>query len=728
MVLELLLLSVLLVAGYNGQLLYRRGPRAGRATAYLLFADAFVALIAYAGVTQDEPPRGVELLGVVAVGAFVCLVLVPPLLRDVARRAVEADKLHFAARLQGLRELLQPGLGARQEQADVQMFAAIRAGQDGALLAELEQAQGSAPTPELRAAAAERIVLVHLYARRWADATGAFERVLEPRGAASPQLLVEVVRAYLEQGAQKEAGALLARLDAAPALQHPFFAALRLRARLMFLAFLGRLPAVEALVDKRGPLAPLPPAVKSFWRGVALANAGDVAGARTALEKATKTRDARGRELAASHLERLAAVTAPPARTDDAETLALADNLGAEAIALAEAAPAAGALGQSSRTPYVTMALIAVNVAAALLMRLALGAGSSEEAGALALAGANVRAEVADGALWRLIVNTFLHVGPLHLFLNMYMLWQLGRLEEPLFGRARFLAIYVLAGVGGSVASHFFGTAGLSAGASGAVFGVLGALLVELLVRRQHYPPAWRSALVGNLIFVVLSSVGAGLLYPMIDQAAHVGGAIVGAALGALLSPRGGLGKLKVGRHIAATFAIAAAGLLVFGAVGLARGAMSSSWRRVPLPGGASIEVPPRWSRVDTDAFVAPGYRVNALRVRLALAQPGEAGSTEALGAHAAAEIDADLRSESRASSVEIVPDGGPRVDGWALVAHRLDLSFAEGEATPYRNLAYVRVVSGVELGVFLLTPESRRAEVEAFVPHLLASFQLPDH
>jgi len=139
---------------------------------------------------------------------------------------------------------------------------------------------------------------------------------------------------------------------------------------------------------------------------------------------------------------------------------------------------------------------------------------------------------------WRLLTSAFLHGGLIHIAFNMGALYQLGRLTERLYGNLPFLAIYLLCGLAGSLASAAMPEARISVGASGAVFGVVGASLVGLrrgglqtsiaaFARSQRQ----LTSLVGiNLVF--------GFVVPGIDNAAHLGGLAMGLLAGAAMSRR----------------------------------------------------------------------------------------------------------------------------------------------------------------------------------------------
>lgn len=135
---------------------------------------------------------------------------------------------------------------------------------------------------------------------------------------------------------------------------------------------------------------------------------------------------------------------------------------------------------------------------------------------------------VANGEFWRLVTAGFLHYGILHLGLNMYMLWILGRQVEDLTGRWMFLAVYLMSGLGGTVAAYTFGATNAAlAGASGSVFGLLGALV--FFFRRMKVS-------LGGLTSIIVINVIFSFVVPGISILGHFGGLIVGAASGALLA------------------------------------------------------------------------------------------------------------------------------------------------------------------------------------------------
>lgn len=131
------------------------------------------------------------------------------------------------------------------------------------------------------------------------------------------------------------------------------------------------------------------------------------------------------------------------------------------------------------------------------------------------------------GEWWRLLTAAFLHGGLLHIAFNMYVLFLIGPQLEALFGHVRYLIVYLLAALGGTVASYAFSPLGtVSVGASGAIFGLMAALIVAGHSLRQE---------VTQIVFLLAINVVIGFLVPNIDWRAHLGGAAVGAAAAAVM-------------------------------------------------------------------------------------------------------------------------------------------------------------------------------------------------
>ena len=182
----------------------------------------------------------------------------------------------------------------------------------------------------------------------------------------------------------------------------------------------------------------------------------------------------------------------------------------------------------------MTWLIIAINVIVWLLMELN---GGSENSDTLIAFGAKVNELIDQGQVWRLLTAMFLHIGIIHLTVNQYSLYAVGTLLERFMGATRFAILYVLAGLCGSLASYWFSPNAISAGASGAIFGLLGALGIFFLLHRRLFGPAGNRML-ANIVAVAAINLVLGASFAGIDNFAHVGGLLGGVALGALLTPR----------------------------------------------------------------------------------------------------------------------------------------------------------------------------------------------
>lgn len=193
-------------------------------------------------------------------------------------------------------------------------------------------------------------------------------------------------------------------------------------------------------------------------------------------------------------------------------------------------------------TPRVARILLAINIAAFVVPWL-LDVLGIRIAGAVSIYefsliwGAKDNAAIfAGGQYYRFLTAMFLHGGLAHLFFNSFALYSLGFETERLFGAQRFLAIYMIAGLGGGVASYAFNP-NPSVGASGAIFGLIGALIAFYMVARRVLGGIARQQL-GSLIFITLINLALGFTTPYIDNNAHIGGLLTGVLLGWLLAPR----------------------------------------------------------------------------------------------------------------------------------------------------------------------------------------------
>lgn len=182
---------------------------------------------------------------------------------------------------------------------------------------------------------------------------------------------------------------------------------------------------------------------------------------------------------------------------------------------------------------WISWSLLGLNAAIWLAMTVA---GGSTDQQVLLAFGAKYGPAILAGEYWRLLFSSFLHIGLMHLGFNLYALYVLGPQVERYFGRARFLAIYLLTGVLSSATSYVISSS-LAAGASGSIFGLVGALSAFFMHERKVFGAPGRRRL-NNLVSVVAINLVIGFTVPNIDNAAHVGGLVAGLAVGWLLSPQ----------------------------------------------------------------------------------------------------------------------------------------------------------------------------------------------
>lgn len=168
-------------------------------------------------------------------------------------------------------------------------------------------------------------------------------------------------------------------------------------------------------------------------------------------------------------------------------------------------------------TPLLIFLCIIVFIAMYIL------GNGSEDTYTLLLFGANFRVLVQEGEIWRLLTSTFLHIGIIHLLVNMYSLYIIGKQLESLLGKFKFLLVYLGSGILGSLLSVVVHTS-ISAGASGAIFGLLGSLLYF----GYHYRLYLGNVLRTQVIPVIVINLLIGFMIPGIDNFAHIGGLVGG--------------------------------------------------------------------------------------------------------------------------------------------------------------------------------------------------------
>jgi rhomboid protease GluP len=170
--------------------------------------------------------------------------------------------------------------------------------------------------------------------------------------------------------------------------------------------------------------------------------------------------------------------------------------------------------------PFFTYVFIGIQVIMYLILE---AFGGSTNTSTLIQFGAKFNPLILEGEWWRFFTPIILHIGFLHLAMNTLALFYLGTAVERIYGRLRFIFIYIAAGFGGSLASFMF-SPNLSAGASGAIFGCFGALLYFGMI----YPKLFFRTMGLNIFVVLAINLSFGFTVPGIDNAGHIGGLIGG--------------------------------------------------------------------------------------------------------------------------------------------------------------------------------------------------------
>src|SRR5574338_205223 len=314
---ELALISVLVAGGYWGWYFVRHEQT--RLYGALQLAAAGLSGLGLIGHRLDKPGLGVP--GAIGVGAGVCLLLVAPLARGLARRLAASERFRAALKLLDAAEILAPGSGVADDKALVHAMREIRDGNIDQTVDALTAAKFRMPV-DAHQAIDERVAMLYLAAYRWDEAIAYAEEHLfgaipsGPTGEQSsshvalrralgiaPPVFVELLGAYGYKGDLDQAARMLARLEEVCA-GRPDAGIWLHRGRLMFLALAGRVDAVAAMVEPRRSRH-MKPSARQYWVAVAHERQGKVAVAEATYAKARARTRGRPRLLIDQALERL---------------------------------------------------------------------------------------------------------------------------------------------------------------------------------------------------------------------------------------------------------------------------------------------------------------------------------------------------------------------------------------------------------------------------------------
>ncbi|MDP4143760.1 MAG: rhomboid family intramembrane serine protease [Bacillota bacterium] len=192
-------------------------------------------------------------------------------------------------------------------------------------------------------------------------------------------------------------------------------------------------------------------------------------------------------------------------------------------------------INKRTRKPVITYGIIVINIIMFMIEAYLSGNPLDIDINILSFLGAKNNVLISQGQYFRLITAMFLHGGLVHIALNMYSLYSVGPLVEEVYGRNKYIIIYLLTGIAASLSSFIFSPNTISVGASGAIFGLLGAVLIFGFRMKDKIGKGFYR----NILSVIVINVFIGLTLPNIDNYAHMGGLAAGILLSNVLFPSG---------------------------------------------------------------------------------------------------------------------------------------------------------------------------------------------
>jgi rhomboid protease GluP len=699
--------------------LARRGIRLS-GYLFLLLANEAVAI---ASIVRNDT----GILFYLAIFLFVLLVLVPSILSGSVRRAVQAGRAERALKLLRVRQLLQPGIGLDRE---YQLISELLLVQQGRLDQALALAQAQLEQGGLEQSAqlliVERLITLLVFDRRWEEAILLFE---EQGGmslaSASPRVCGSMVRAYAEVDRMAAAARCMAILEQSPCAVDPAAAELCNLARLDFLAHLGQVEAVrELMAEDSSFLSSISAPRRGLWLALALARSGDGSAARSTWQAiAEQADDGEAARTARGHLEQTGDLRTAQELTTP-EIAALVAEVSQRTLAYRQIPTARASTPFWRRAPV--SAVLLVILSAVFVTQLL--AGTADDSFDMMRWGVNFPQALFAGEYWRAITSMYLHHNVLHFALNAYALYLLGGLVERMFHSSRFFVIYTGAGIVGSLTSALAASGfRFSVGASGAIFGLLGAALVGLRRLRGTVPEEWRRRLTTNLMLVIGMQIILGFSIKMIDNAAHMGGLGGGALLALLVTPRS-----SVSGPLLRYLSLALAGLAGVVTVGAAMMAGSTPVAntitrlatRTFRHGGLSATCPIHWQRMEREAGFALQDVLFGLNVPTLILKPGSLVGVEL-------QVAADRHAQEAKAALERVEAYGDVV----TVNKELDLDPPvvgrrigfRAEKSMYEAIFLYRQQGTMLVVAELLLPRDRVEDYAVAIKRISATMRIDD-
>ena len=217
-------------------------------------------------------------------------------------------------------------------------------------------------------------------------------------------------------------------------------------------------------------------------------------------------------------------------------TFGEASNLCPECRAARSVAPPAPPAAVVRPRRPMTIALVATNAAVFVAMGVSGASWLEPNTRDLLRWGADFGPLTLSTQPWRALTSNYVHIGIVHILFNMWCLWDLGQLSERIFGRWTYFLVYTFSGLAGSLASLWWRPMAVGAGASGAIFGLAGALIVALYLGDLPFPKQAMQRTLRSLLMFAGYNLFFGAVAAHVDNSAHVGGLVGGAVLGACLA------------------------------------------------------------------------------------------------------------------------------------------------------------------------------------------------
>jgi membrane associated rhomboid family serine protease len=676
--------------------LQRRGKRA------LGYAGLLGADLLLCGIALWQGHRGLSFF--LALAIFLALMVIPGVLGLLIRGAVRRGDFRAAMRFLDVRQLFQPGLGLDRERQMLASLSLVHQGRGDEAIRVAQKQLSEALDSSTRRLIVERLLALYVVEERMKEATELFEREGDVELLVrAPGIGPSIVRAYGAIGDFEQLTRCQSALEDSPLARDPALTPVLNAARLAFLAHFGRADELQRLLASDLPFMPGATGPRrALWFGIALYRAGEREQARRLwMDVGRQQDDPAASELARRRLRDDDDVTPPnPLSSEQRQVLEL---VLARASAVQDYATE-GHPGGLLRQAPVTIALLVV-ISAVHVAILGLSPDRTPDIWTLLRFGGNYSLLSLHEQPWRLVSSIFLHVGWLHLLLNAYALLMLGRFTESVFGSWRLWLIFIGSGITGSLASARFGDGMLSVGASGAVFGLLGAALVGLAALKGKVPDAWRKRLMLTLLIVLGIQVAIGFRFKMIDNAAHLGGLAGGLLLAFLLKPldrvagalkwvvRGALVLLGLG------FALVTLGSLSWAARSQKSDVLAAIPQHQVRDLGLQLDVPVHWYVLDRRKGLTlqdPLLSTQTLHVFMPELLPRTAkDSARKVAEQTAKQLIKQMQAEGRYRDVELMSQTPRRVGPAAKTAgsaqYAVELRVVIRHHTIYQTLYFKR-------------------------------------